>query len=79
MKTRHIILALTVAIFVFLMAGCTNKNNNINPTLDGVEIVERTISLKDGRTITCISMKDYIHEGGLGSSCDWDNVKERKR
>lgn len=67
MKTKRI--AVVTALSVLLLTGC-----GVADTETGVStgLEQNTISLKDGRQVTCVVYKAG-YAGGL--SCDWDNAK----
>ena len=67
---KRIIPALAIA--GLLLTGCVSGNAN---TSDEGRLHEDSITLKDGREITCVNYSSY-NQGGL--SCDWNNAKEQR-
>lgn len=54
-----------VALAAVVLTSCGNQGM-------GHYIKETQVELKDGRSVTCIEMKN-LDSGGL--SCDWSNAK----
>lgn len=71
-RTAAVVLA---AVTCLALAGCSNGGS---PDEDGDagsagrSLYERTITLTDGRTVTCVEFAAG-YKGGV--SCDWDNAK----
>lgn len=63
---RLLIIAASAAL---LLTGCSGGGQSTAGTPSTL-LKERTITLTDGRTITCIIYQNG-YAGGL--SCDWDN------
>ncbi|UGS26354.1 hypothetical protein K8F61_17265 [Microbacterium resistens] len=63
-----------LALGGLVLSGCASGGS---PAVDGdagqrsSKLYERTISLTDGRTVTCITYRSG-YAGGL--SCDWDGA-----
>lgn len=56
-----------------LLSGCaTGGSNESSAGKESERLHERTITLQDGRTITCVIYNQY-QKGGL--SCDWEGAK----
>ena len=62
----------TLAIVGLLLTGCVSGNANTN---NDVLLHEVSITLKDGREITCVKYSAH-NQGGL--SCDWNDAKEQR-
>lgn len=64
-----------LALALALLPGCASGGNPANDAGAGSNsdrLYERTITLTDGRTITCV-----VHQSGNagGVSCDWDGAR----
>lgn len=46
-----------------LLSGCANNEQSLS-------LVEKTITLRDGRTILCVYGTRNANDGGI--SCDWE-------
>lgn len=69
---KKAIIALAAA-GVLLLSGCASEGSDDSRAGDeSSNLYERTITLEDGRTVTCVVYTQY-QKGGL--SCDWEGAK----
>lgn len=70
---KRVLAALSAGAVVLGLVGCASPYEaSSNSVVTSDELVERVVTLADGRTITCIVYDGYLGRGGL--SCDWETA-----
>ena len=73
---RALLAAIALALSLTACGSSSGTDGGSSEPKQDKELTESSITLKDGREITCVIYKDdYYEQGGL--SCDWVTAPKR--